>query len=92
MSDSQQDVTSLAAAQWRLALILTATMSAIYFGFILLVAWDKPLLATLFAPGLSLGMLLGALVIVAAWVLVWVYVRWANAHYDRTVAAIRGRR
>ena len=36
-------------------------------------------------PGLSLGILLGALVIVAAWVLIWIYVRWANTHYDAAV-------
>jgi len=67
-------------------------MMAVYFGFILLVAWDKPLLGRLLAPGLSLGTLLGALVIVAAWILVWLYVRWANDHYDKTVASLRGRR
>ena len=90
MDDPAASLRALAAAQWRLALSLTAAMMAIYFGFILLVAFDKPLLGTLLAPGLSLGFLLGALVIVAAWVLIWIYVRWANSHYDRTVASIRG--
>ena len=90
MSEKQQALEALAAAQWKLALRLTASMMAVYFGFILLVAFDKPLLGTLLAPGLSLGFLLGALVIVAAWVLIWIYVRWANSHYDRTVASIRG--
>ena len=71
---------------------LTAAMMAVYFGFILLVAWDKPLLGTLLAPGLSVGTLLGALVIVSAWVFIWLYVRWANDHYDKTVASLRGRR
>ena len=32
-------------------------------------------------------MLLGALVIVAAWVLTWIYVRWANTHYDALAIA-----
>jgi len=40
-------------------------------------------------PGLSLGILLGALVILTAWVLIVVYVRWANRHYDTAIAAIR---
>ena len=73
----------MTAARWRVALSLTVAMMVVYFGFILLVAFDKPLLGRLIVPGLSLGMLLGALVIVAAWVLTWVYVRWANTHYDR---------
>ncbi len=89
MSERQSRLEALAAAQWRLALTLTAAMMAIYFGFVLLVAFDKPLLATRVMPGLSLGMLLGALVIVAAWVLIWIYVRWANGHYDDTVKSLR---
>ena len=89
MSDKQQRLEALAAAQWRLALALTAAMMAIYFGFVLLVAFAKPFLATPVVPGLSLGILLGALVIVSAWGLIWVYVRWANTHYDQTVAALR---
>lgn len=92
MSERSEVLRRLAAAQWRLALALTAAMMAAYFGFILLVAFAKPLLATLLLPGLSLGTLLGALVIVAAWGLIWVYVRWANGHYDQTVAALKERR
>jgi uncharacterized membrane protein (DUF485 family) len=64
-------------------------MLAVYFGFILLVAFDKPLLGRLLAPGLSVGILLGVVVILTAWVLIWVYVRWANAHYDAAVARLR---
>ena len=89
MSDSQVHLTRVAAARWRLALLLTAAMTVIYVGFILLIAFNKPLLATVLMPGLSLGILLGVLVIVTAWVLIVIYVRWANAHYDATVADIR---
>jgi len=92
MSEKQRALEALARAQWRLALTLTAAMMAIYFGFILLVAWAKPLLAVQVTRGLSLGILLGALVIVSAWGLILVYVRWANGHYDRTVASLRGPR
>ena len=60
-----------------------------YFGFILLVAFNKPLLGRVIAPGLSLGILLGFAVIIAAWVLTWVYVRWANTHYDAHVRGLR---
>jgi uncharacterized membrane protein (DUF485 family) len=80
---------AVSAARWRVALSLTVAMMAVYFGFILLVAFDKPLLGRLVIPGLSLGMLLGALVIVAAWVLTWVYVRWANTHYDASLQGLR---
>ena len=85
MSTEPDTVAAQAGRQRRLALRLTAAMMAVYFGFILLVAYDKPLLGTVLRPGLSLGTLLGVLVIVAAWVLIWVYVRWANGHYDAAV-------
>jgi uncharacterized membrane protein (DUF485 family) len=39
-------------------------------------------------PGLTLGILLGALVIVLSWLLTWVYVRWAAKHYDPKVEAL----
>lgn len=58
----------------------------IYFGFILLIAFNKPLLGSLILPGLSLGILLGALVIVCAWILIFLYVRWANTKYDDRIA------
>ena len=76
---------AVSAARWRIAVSLTVAMMAAYFGFILLVAFNKPLLGTKLAPGLSLGILLGALVIVVAWVLTWAYIRWANAHYDTSL-------
>lgn len=79
----------LAAARWRIAIALTLAMMAIYFGFILLIAYNKPLLTRVLAPGLSVGMLLGALVIVSAWVLMFIYVAWANRHHDAAVHAIR---
>ena len=41
-------------------------------------------------PGLTLGILLGALVIVASWILTWIYVRWAAAHYDPGIRALNG--
>jgi uncharacterized membrane protein (DUF485 family) len=82
---------ALDSARWRIAIALTAAMMVLYLGFILLVAYAKPLLATIVVPGLSLGILLGALVIVAAWVLIWIYVRWANTHYDTAVGALRER-
>ena len=82
-------LSAVSAARWRIALSLTIAMMAVYFGFILLVAFQKPLLGTQLVPGLSLGMLLGAAVIVVAWVLTFIYVRWANRHYDAAVRSLR---
>jgi uncharacterized membrane protein (DUF485 family) len=81
----------VAAARARVAGALTAAVVVVYFGFILLIAYAKPLLATLLRPGLSLGILLGALVIVISWLLTFVYVRWANRHYDAALEELRKR-
>ena len=63
-----------APARSSLPFVLSAMMLIIYFGFILLVAFQKPLLGTQIVPGLSWGIFLGALVIVLAWVLTLIYV------------------
>ena len=68
---------------------LTATMTLVYAGFILLIAFNKPLLGTILVPGLSVGILLGVLLIVFAWVLIMIYVRWANTHYDSQLGGLR---
>ena len=86
-----EELEALDSSRWRIAVTLTVAMMVLYFGFILLVAYNKPLLARIVVPGLSLGILLGALVIVAAWILIWIYVRWANTHYDAAIDALRGR-
>jgi uncharacterized membrane protein (DUF485 family) len=87
-------IASLSSARSRMTTLLTGAMMVLYFGFILLVAFNKPLLSRVIAPGLSLGILLGALLIVASWLLIWIYARWANTHYDKAVAHLRagGRR
>lgn len=89
MSQDPSSLSGVAAAQRRLAARLTAAMMVLYFGFILLIAYAKPFLASEVVRGLSWGILLGAGVIVSAWALIWIYVRWANGHYDTTVAALR---
>ena len=78
----------MAKERWRVSLVLTGVMMFIYFGFILLIAFNKSFMGSLIVPGLSVGILLGALVIVSAWVLIYVYVRWANTKYDDQIAQI----
>jgi uncharacterized membrane protein (DUF485 family) len=86
------ELAALDAARWRVALSLTAVAIVVYFGFILLIAFDKPLLGRVIVPGLSVGIALGTLVIVCSWVLIWIYARWANRHYDVAVSRLRGGR
>lgn len=89
MTTDDSRLRALAATRWRVALTLTTVMVIVYFGFISLIAFDKPLLAVRITPGLSLGILLGVVVIVASWLLTWIYVRWANTHYDAELHRLR---
>jgi uncharacterized membrane protein (DUF485 family) len=77
-----QDLRSLSRARLKLAVTLSACVIVLYFGFISLIAFRKDLLARLIVPGLSLGILLGVVVIVGSWIFTWIYVRWANNRYD----------
>ncbi|HCF30640.1 MAG TPA: DUF485 domain-containing protein [Cyanobacteria bacterium UBA11049] len=94
MDERAKALTALAAERWRVALLLTIAMMFFYFGFILLIAFNKPLMGTLVVPGLSWGILLGELVIISAWVLIYIiYVRWANnsiCSYSPTHTCCRG--
>jgi uncharacterized membrane protein (DUF485 family) len=89
MTAPDSGLRALAATRWRVALTLTTVMVIVYFGFISLIAFDKPLLAVRITPGLSLGILLGVVVILASWLLTWIYVRWANTHYDVELRRLR---
>ena len=86
---SHSTLEAVSAARWRIAISLTIAMMLTYFGFILLVAFNKPLLGKLIVPGLTLGILLGALTIVVAWVLTWIYIVWANRHYDTSIKGLK---
>lgn len=89
MATNSDAVVQLAARRWRIALVLTAMMLAVYFGFILMIAFGKPLMAIPVTGGLTVGILLGVLVIASAWIFTGIYVRWANTHYDAALRAIR---
>ena len=54
-----------------------------YYGFILLVAFDKSLLAQKIGNGVTtLGMPLGVAVIVFTIIITWIYIRRANSEFD----------
>lgn len=73
----------LVATRNKYAWTLSAIMLAIYFGFILTVAFAKDFLAASLVGGLtSVGMPIGVGVIASAFVLTGLYVRRANTLYD----------
>jgi uncharacterized membrane protein (DUF485 family) len=87
--DRASALEKLAARRWRVAMALTTAMVVTYFGFLFLVAYGKETAGALVTTGLSWGIVLGALVIVVAWVATGAYVVWANKHYDPALEALR---
>lgn len=85
------DFKSLCSRRAAIAWALTALELALFFGFVALVSYNKPLLARKLGPGsaTTIGIPLAVGVIVSSWVLTGVYVRWANTAYDALVKRVR---
>ena len=79
----------LVTRRWRVSLALTSALFVLYYGYILLIALNKPLVARPMAGMVPIGIPLGAAVIVGSWVLTACYVFWANRYYDPESATLR---
>jgi uncharacterized membrane protein (DUF485 family) len=80
---------ALVRSRGRFTTLLTLAMLAVYFGFILLIAFDKALLARPVGGGVtSLGILVGLGVILIAILLTALYVRRANGEFDDRLRAL----
>ena len=74
----------LVSKRSRFAWFLTALMLVVYYGFILLIAYDPAYLGTPISEGsvTTIGLPFGVAVIVISIVLTGVYVRRANGEFD----------
>ncbi len=84
----EHDFKGLVRKKWSVSLSMTALMLTIYFGFILLLAFNQGVLAQKIGEHMTLGIPIGLGVILSACVLTGLYVRWANTSYDRSVKDI----
>jgi uncharacterized membrane protein (DUF485 family) len=81
----QERFRELVARKRVVSAILTVLILVVYFGFILVLAFRRDLLALKVGEHLTLGVPVGLAVIVSACVLTGVYVAWANSVYDESV-------
>ena len=88
---SDPEFLALARRKHSISLVLTVITVTIYFGFILTLAFAPEALSGRVAGGATVGIPLGIGVIVAAWLLTGIYVRWANTEYDQRVARVKER-
>jgi uncharacterized membrane protein (DUF485 family) len=79
----------LVSTRMRVSLALTVAMFVAYFGFILVLAYNKEALAQKIGEHVTLGIPIAIGVIVFAWVLTGIYVWWANSRYDSVVQRMR---
>ena len=83
------DFKKLVSTRWSVSLVLTLVMLAVYIGFLLLVAFNKEILAAKIAPNLTLAIPVGLGIILFAWILTGIYVYWANNTYDAAVQKLK---
>lgn len=81
---------SLVAKRNRYSFIMTALMMFVYYGYILLIAFDKEWLATPIAPGkvMTIGIPMGLGVILFTIIITIIYVRRANTEFDTEAAQV----
>ncbi|MBI3854358.1 MAG: DUF485 domain-containing protein [Planctomycetes bacterium] len=79
----------LVARKSRISIILTAITLVVYYGFILLIAFNRDVFGVKIVGNVTFGILLGIGVILFSWVFTGIYVRWANSKYDAMVDNIR---
>jgi uncharacterized membrane protein (DUF485 family) len=80
----------LVAKRWKVSMILLTLLFVSYYGYILLVATNKELVAQKVGEVTTLAIPLGIAAIVVAWALTAFYVAWANKSYDPEVERLKG--
>jgi uncharacterized membrane protein (DUF485 family) len=79
----------MVAQRWTVSLVLTVTLFLIYYGYIVLIAVNKPFMARKIGDVTTLGIPLGVAVILLSWALTYAYVIWANRVHDVEVKRLK---
>jgi uncharacterized membrane protein (DUF485 family) len=79
----------LVRRRWTISVALTLVLFAVYYGYIVLIAVDKPFMARKIGEVTTLGIPLGVAVILVSWVLTAAYVVWANRSHDVEVRRLK---
>ena len=85
------DFKALSSQKNAISLILTILELVLYFGFIALIAFNKPFLASKLTEGkaMTIGIPIAVGTILFSWVFTGIYIWWANSKYDVWVKKIR---
>ncbi len=80
---------ALVAKRWTVSIVMLALLFLSYYGYILLIGFDRAWVSRKVGDVTTLAIPLGIGAIVAAWVLTGVYVWWANRKYDPEVERLK---
>jgi len=85
------DFKDLSRQKFIISTILTVLELALYFGFIGLIAFNKPFLGTKIFEGsaITIGIPIAVATIVGSWVFTGIYIWWANNKYDVLVNKVK---
>ena len=85
------DFKELSRQKFIISTILTVLELALYFGFIGLIAFNKPYLAQKLGEGVAttIGIPIAVGTIVFSWVFTGIYIWWANNKYDVLVNKVK---
>jgi uncharacterized membrane protein (DUF485 family) len=97
MAKSRKDVLNdpefkkLVAQKNAISWILTILELVLYFGFISLIAFNKPYLSQKWEEGsaTTVGIPIAIGTIALSWVFTGIYIWWANSRYDQMVKKLR---
>jgi uncharacterized membrane protein (DUF485 family) len=85
------DFTHLVSTKNTVSWILTVLELVLYFGFIALIAFNKPFLAQKLGADTktTIGIPIAVGTILGSWVLTGIYIFWANSKYDSMVKNLK---
>jgi uncharacterized membrane protein (DUF485 family) len=85
------DFKDLSSQKFTISITLTILELVLYFGFIGLIAFNKPFLAQKLSEGVAttIGIPIAVGTIVGSWVLTGIYIWWANTKYDVLVNKVK---
>lgn len=88
-----EEFKALSSKKDTLSIILTILELVLYFGFIGLIAFNKPFLAQKLSEGgaTTIGIPIAVGTILGSWVFTGVYIFWANSKYDSEVKKVKDR-
>lgn len=88
-----EDFKAMVSKKNTFSYFMTILELILYFGFVALIAYNKPFLARKLSEdgATTIGIPIAVMTIVLSWVLTTIYIIWANSSYDDMVKKVKDR-